>query len=48
MARFIKKRKTEIGVSPDELLFRGKQKSDEITLRIIDYDANNLEENAIN
>lgn len=48
MARFIKKQIHEIGVSPDELLFRGKQKTDEITLRIIDYDANNLEENAIN
>ncbi len=47
MARFIKKQKIEIGVSPDELLFRGKQKSEEITLRIIDYDSENLEENAI-
>jgi magnesium transporter len=47
MARFIKKQKQEIGVSPDEFLFRGKQKTDEITLRIIDYDAQNLEENAI-
>jgi len=32
MARFIKKQKQEIGVSPDELLFRGNQKVDEITL----------------
>ena len=47
MARFIKKQKHEIGVSPDELLFRGNQKTDEITLRIIDYDTENLEENAI-
>lgn len=47
MARFIKKKKQEIGVSPYELLFRGKQKTDEITLRIIDYDSNNLEESAI-
>ena len=47
MARFIIKKKQEIGVSPDELLFRGEQKTDEITLRIIDYDSNNLEENAI-
>ena len=47
MARFIIKHKQEIGVSPDDLLFRGEQKTDEITLRIIDYDANNLEENAI-
>ena len=48
MARFIKTHKKEIGISPDDLLFRGKQKSDEITLRIIDYDSENLEENAIN
>ena len=47
MARFVKKQKKEIGVSPDELLFRGRQKSDEIILRVIDYDANNLEENGI-
>jgi len=47
MARFVKKKKQEIGVSPDEFLFRGKQKTDEITLRIIDYDSNNLEESAI-
>jgi magnesium transporter len=47
MARFLKKPKQEIGVSPDELLFRGRQKTDEITLRIIDYDSQNLEENAI-
>lgn len=47
MARFLKKSKQEIGVSPDELLFRGKQKTDEITLRIIDYDSENLSENAI-
>ncbi|NPD45145.1 MULTISPECIES: magnesium/cobalt transporter CorA [unclassified Lentimicrobium] len=47
MARFVKKQKKEIGVSPDELLFRGRQKSDEIILRIIDYDANNLEEKGI-
>jgi magnesium transporter len=48
MVRFIRKQKHEIGVSPDDLLFRGMQKTDEITLRIIDYDAHNLEENAIN
>lgn len=47
MARFVKKQKKEIGVSPDELLFRGRQKSDEIILRIIDYDATHLEENGI-
>ncbi|MFC1566065.1 magnesium/cobalt transporter CorA [Candidatus Neomarinimicrobiota bacterium] len=48
MSRFIKKHKKEIGVSPDELLFRGEKKIDEVLLRIIDFDANNLDENAVN
>ncbi|PKQ60231.1 magnesium and cobalt transport protein CorA [Labilibaculum filiforme] len=47
MARFIKKSKNEIGISPDELFFRGEQKIDNVLLRIIDFDANNLEENAV-
>ena len=47
MSRFIKKHKHEIGVSPDDLIFRGDKKIDEVLLRIIDYDANNLDENAI-
>ena len=48
MPRFIKKQKQEIGISPDELLFRGEQKIDKVLLRVIDFDANNLEEDAIN
>ena len=48
MARFIKKQKQEIGISPDELLFRGEQKIDKVLLRIIDFDADNLEEDTIN
>ncbi len=47
MARFIKKQKQEIGLSPDELLFRGKQKTNEVILRIIDFDENSLEEDAL-
>jgi len=47
MARFIKKTKKEIGLSPDELLFRGNKKMENVLLRIIDFDANNLEEDAI-
>ena len=47
MSRFIKKHKHEIGVSPDDLLFRGEKKIDEVLLRIIDFDANNLDENAV-
>ena len=48
MARFIKKIKKEIGISPDELLFRGEQKIDDVILHIIDFDSNNLEEDTIN
>ncbi len=48
MARFIKKHKQEIGISPDELLFRGEKKIDQVLLRVIDYNANNLEEEIIN
>lgn len=47
MARFIKKQKHEIGLSPDELLFRGEQKIDQIALRIIDFDANSFKEETI-
>ena len=47
MTRFIKKRKEEIGISPDELFFRGKQKIDQVLLRIIDFDSNNLKEDAV-
>jgi len=47
MARFIKKKKQEIGLSPDDLLFRGKKKINEVVLRIIDFDENTLEEDAI-
>ena len=47
MARFIKKHKQEIGISPDEFLFRGEKKIDQVMLRIIDFDANNLKEDVI-
>lgn len=48
MARFLKKQKKEIGLAPDELFFMGEQKIDEVLLRIIDFDSNNLEEHTIN
>jgi magnesium transporter len=48
MARFLKMKKKEIGISPDELVFRGEQKTDEVLLRIIDFDSNNFEETTIN
>lgn len=47
MARFIKKHKKEIGLSPDDLLFRGKQKMEDVELQLIDFDANNLSETTI-
>jgi magnesium transporter len=47
MARFIRKQKNEIGLAPDELLFRGVQKTDKVLLRIIDYNAENLQEKEI-
>lgn len=45
--RFIKKEKQEIGLSPDDLVFRGQQKTDAVFMRIIDYDPNNLVEREI-
>ena len=47
MARFLKKSKNEIGLSPDTLLFRGEKKVEYVTLNLIDFDANDLEENPI-
>ncbi len=47
MARFINKSKEEIGLSPDALVFRGEQRSKDVLLRIIDFDASNLQEDAI-
>jgi magnesium transporter len=44
MARFLKKHKREIGSSPDELKFHGEQKIDNVLLRVIDFNAKNLEE----
>jgi len=47
MARFVKKQKNEIGLPPDEWYFRGNKKIDSVLLRVIDFDPDNLEENAI-
>ncbi|NNC45773.1 MAG: magnesium/cobalt transporter CorA [Winogradskyella sp.] len=44
MNRFIKKNKQEIGLAPDELIFRGQKKTDQVLLRIIDFDAKNFKE----
>jgi len=47
MAGYLKKAKNEIGLSPQELLFRGNQKIDQVLLRIIDFDASNVDEKDI-
>ncbi len=44
MPRFIKKKKQEIGLAPDELIFWGEQKEEQMILRIIDYDSTNFSE----
>lgn len=43
MTYFIKNKK-EIGLSPDELIFRGNKKIEQVLLRVIDFDDNNLTE----
>lgn len=47
MTRFLKKSKHEIGLSPDDLIFRGQKKIDQVLLRIIDFDSQNLKEDAV-
>ena len=47
MPRLIKKTKEEIGLSPDELIFRGDRKSNDVLLRLIAFDANNLTEETL-
>ena len=47
MARFIRKTKKEIGLAPDELLFRGKQKIDKVLLRVMDCDSDELHEKSL-
>ncbi|MDA7744593.1 magnesium/cobalt transporter CorA [bacterium] len=42
MTRFIKKSITEIGDSPYEVKFRGSKKADEVLLRVIDFDSEQL------
>lgn len=47
MARFIKKKREEIGLAPDDLLFRGTPKINKVQLRVIDFDATNFVEDVI-
>lgn len=47
MERLMKKSKLEIGISPDDIFFRGEKKVKDVLLRLIDYDADNLNEETI-
>lgn len=47
MARFVKKRREDIGLAPDDISFRGEQKMENTVLRIVDFDVENLEETSI-
>lgn len=48
MNRILKKRKkNEIGLSPDDLTFRGQKKTEDVLLRLIDYDLEHLIEDKL-
>lgn len=47
MTKHLKKQKKEIGLSPDAIYFRGEKKTDKVFLRIIDFNASNLEEKIV-
>jgi magnesium transporter len=47
MAQYLKKAKSEIGLSPTELVFRGQKKVDQIQMGIIDFDENIVEEKTL-
>lgn len=44
MARFLKLKKENIGISPDAFLFRGEKKIDFVKLRLIDYNLDHIAE----
>jgi len=47
MAGYLKTSKDEIGLSPQELIFRGRRKIDEVLLRSIEFNQSSVEENLI-
>ncbi len=47
MSRYLKTSKDEIGLSPQELVFRGQRKVDEVLLRIMDFNESKVEEKLI-
>ncbi|MCW3785381.1 magnesium/cobalt transporter CorA [Plebeiibacterium sediminum] len=48
MARFLKSKKELIGISPDDILFKGEQKVDKTRLRLIDYNLDEFHEMELN
>ena len=42
MTNFFMKPKEEIGISPDELIFRGEKKSEDVLIRLMNFDADQL------
>ena len=44
---FVKKRKEDIGLAPDDIYFRGERKMEEVVLRMVDYDAENFKEQVV-
>jgi len=44
---FVKKKKEDIGLSPDDIVFRGERKMDKVVLRMIDYDIAELKEEVV-
>ena len=47
MPRYIKKSKQEIGMSPYDLIYRGDQKTDSVSMQCLDFDEENLIEKNI-
>jgi len=47
MARFLKKKTQAIGQAPGELIFIGEKKVEDTTIRLIDYDQEQLSENKL-
>ncbi len=44
MSRFTKKKREEIGLSPYAIVFRGQKKSDNISIKVMDFNLENLQE----
>ncbi len=44
MSRYIKKKKEEIGLSPYEIIFRGQKKTENINIRVMDFNLEKVDE----